>query len=258
MSTEQPQNAADTSTAENLVKIQEETNQEAGPSEPVVVDFKVWNPPEDSSAALRRELPDSYFEPSTNELKALYQSQVKARQALQNAPLKTQQIRSREVKAKLDRYPTTRIRIKFPDRTQLEKTFPSTDKIRSVYAFVRNSLRDDVKPIKFVLYQAPPRRELKVSDPDVKNLSLFDLQLTPSSVLMLSFFDESLNDPQLRAPLLDSILALGQDLPPPPSFDDNALQQKNDGKSGKTSGTQPKESLNGKPVPKWFKMGLKK
>jgi len=45
----------------------------------------------------------------------------------------------------------TTIRVKFPDMTQLERTFPSTDKIKSVYAFVRNSLRDDVKPIKFVL-----------------------------------------------------------------------------------------------------------
>lgn len=51
----------------------------------------------------------------------------------------------------------TTIRVKFADRTLLEKTFPSTDKIRSVYAFVRGSLREDVKPIKFVLceYSTP-------------------------------------------------------------------------------------------------------
>ena len=45
----------------------------------------------------------------------------------------------------------TTIRVRFSDRTQLEKTFSSSDKIRSVYAFVRSSLRDDVKPIKFIL-----------------------------------------------------------------------------------------------------------
>lgn len=50
--------------------------------------------------------------------------------------------------------PQTTIRIRFTDRTQLEKTFPSTDKIRSVYAFVRNLLREDVKPIKFVLCES--------------------------------------------------------------------------------------------------------
>lgn len=41
--------------------------------------------------------------------------------------------------------------------------------------------------------QTPPRRELKVSDPAVRDKTLFQLQLAPSSVLMLSFFEESLN-----------------------------------------------------------------
>ena len=45
----------------------------------------------------------------------------------------------------------TTIRVRFADRTQLEKAFPSSSKIRAVYAFVRDSLREDVKPIKFVL-----------------------------------------------------------------------------------------------------------
>lgn len=47
--------------------------------------------------------------------------------------------------------PKATIRVKFSDRTQLERTFPSADRIRSVYAFVRILLREDVKPIKFVL-----------------------------------------------------------------------------------------------------------
>ena len=33
----------------------------------------------------------------------------------------------------------------------LEKTFPSSDKIKAVYAFVYGTLREDVKSIKFVL-----------------------------------------------------------------------------------------------------------
>jgi hypothetical protein len=41
--------------------------------------------------------------------------------------------------------------VRFPDLTQIEKAFPSGDKIRSVYAFVRDILREDVKPIKFIL-----------------------------------------------------------------------------------------------------------
>lgn len=100
--------------------------------------------------------------------------------------------------------------MRFSDRSQLEKTFSSTDKIRSVYAFVRGTLREDVKSVKFVLCkrsangwnyrfltygidQTPPKRELKVSDPTVRDETLFELQLAPSSVLHLKFEDDTLN-----------------------------------------------------------------
>lgn len=41
--------------------------------------------------------------------------------------------------------------MRFADLTQLEKVFPSSSKIRAIYAFVRESLREDVKAIKFIL-----------------------------------------------------------------------------------------------------------
>jgi tether containing UBX domain for GLUT4 len=106
--------------------------------------------------------------------------------------------------------PQTTIRIRFTDMTQIEKAFPSTDTISSVYAFVHSTLREDVQPTKFVLCkipelsflsqrlgrlldQSPPRRDFDVSDPKVVFLSLADLQLAPSSVLLVRFENESLN-----------------------------------------------------------------
>ena len=44
----------------------------------------------------------------------------------------------------------------------------------------------------------PPKRDLKVSDPKVRDLTLFELQLAPSSVLLLRFEDESLNSSSLE------------------------------------------------------------
>lgn len=41
--------------------------------------------------------------------------------------------------------------------------------------------------------QTPPKRELKVSDPNVRDLSLAELQLAPSSVLLLQFEKAELN-----------------------------------------------------------------
>ena len=85
-----------------------------------------------------------------------------------NAPFRTREMKEAAEKAKAEKYPTVSsplpaqwllshdsskatIRVKFSDRTQLERVFPSTNKIRSVYAFVRSLLHEDVKPIKFVL-----------------------------------------------------------------------------------------------------------
>ena len=45
----------------------------------------------------------------------------------------------------------------------------------------------------YILDDTPPRRELKVSDPTVRDKSLFDLQLAPQSVLMFQFLEEELN-----------------------------------------------------------------
>jgi tether containing UBX domain for GLUT4 len=114
-------------------------------------------------------LPDDFFTPTTAEIMAT-QAQLSARkEALNNAPLQVRSQREAEAKTKRDRWPEvfkfiivrsssywgisvqTKIRIKFVDGIQLEKVFPSTDKIKAVYAFVRSCLREDVRPIKFIL-----------------------------------------------------------------------------------------------------------
>ncbi|KAJ3716164.1 hypothetical protein C8R42DRAFT_679736 [Lentinula raphanica] len=215
--------------------------------------FKVYKPSSGPSYIPSSDLPDTYFDPTPSDLK-LAQTQLAARtQALTNAPLQLRATREAAEKAKKDRWPNTTIRVRFTDRTQLEKVFPSTDKIKSVYAFVRNSLREDVKPIKFILYQ-PPRRDLKVSDPKVKNLSLAELELAPSSVLVLRFEDESLNGTDVPAPLASNVLAFAESLPAPPRQEDEAAPAS----SKKLGGPSNSGSSNGeKKIPKWLKLGKK-
>jgi tether containing UBX domain for GLUT4 len=141
------------------------------------------------------------------------------------------------------------IRIRFHNQMQLEKSFPSTSKIKAVYAFVRECLNDDTKPIKFVLCELdssraqspiltyrgadqPPARELKVSDATVRDKTLIELELAPSSVLLLRFLSSELNgeqsimqhhgfrtevphtqDRETLPPLQPSILGAAEDFP---------------------------------------------
>jgi len=217
--------------------------------------YRLYRPPR-TAANTPRELPESYFTPTTADLKAAQDSLTARVNALSNAPLRTQAMRDAEAKAKHLRYPTTTIRVKFSDRSQLEKTFPSTDKIRSVYAFVRGVLREDVKPIKFVLFQTPPKRELKVSEPNIKNLSLLELQLAPSSVLHLKFEDDSLNHMTVPPPLDESVLALAEDFPIPPDPEEQVTAASTS--KAKASGSSTHTLGGGQvKVPKWLKLGKK-
>lgn len=222
------------------------------PDIPLPIGFNVYKPSNVSVAV--QSLPDEYFTPTAAELKEAQATLSARTQALVNAPLQLRATREAAEKAKRDRWPQTTIRVRFTDRTQLEKIFPSTDKIRSVYAFVRNCLREDVKPIKFILYQ-PPKRDLKVSDPKVRDLSLTQLQLAPSSILLLRFEDEALNRTDVPAPLASAILSQAMDLPIPASQAE--LPTSSSSKGGPSA--QPKTSqLTEKKIPKWLKLGQKK
>jgi tether containing UBX domain for GLUT4 len=90
-----------------------------------------------------------------------------------------------------------------------------------------------------------------VSDPEVKNLSLAQLSLAPSSVLMLTFLDESLNDPILKAPLTEEILAKAQDLPVPVPLD--APKNTGSGSKAKSFGAQKLDAAKAG-LPKWLKL----
>jgi len=118
--------------------------------------------------------------------------------------------------------------------------------------------------------QSPPRRELKNSDPEVRDLSLAQLQLAPSSILLLNFLEPRFNGmlvvlaptrnaranmmtrlaSTFPAPLRPDMLALAQNLPAPPVFDPTRAPAKETGKKiGSGSG------LTGdKKIPKWLKL----
>ncbi|KAF8322565.1 hypothetical protein DL93DRAFT_2162695 [Clavulina sp. PMI_390] len=215
--------------------------------------FKVYKPPASSAASSAvPELTDADFEPSAAELQAAYSGQKSRLDAMVNAPLKTQAIKDREHKAKMNRWPQTTIRIKFPNQLILERSFESTEKIKAVYQFVRGALIEEALGDKFVLYQ-PPKRELKVSDPEIKVQSLAELGLAPSSVLLVRFQSEAYNNTNLPPPLLPQILEQAVALP---GTAEAEAEQGNGTSTSATPKPKPSASSGGeKKVPKWFKMG---
>ncbi|GAA5938051.1 hypothetical protein JCM1841_000219 [Sporobolomyces salmonicolor] len=150
-----------------------------------------------SSSRSFLDLPESYFNPTAVELQQAFAGQVKRREELTDRPLLTQKLRDRQEaeksRAKAARWPQTRIRIRFADRSQLEGVFPSTDKLVHLYEFVRLSLSDEARSVHFLLYQSPPRTEYTKGDAKWKGKSLIELDFTPSSALYIKFEDDRLN-----------------------------------------------------------------
>lgn len=99
----------------------------------------------------------------------------------------------------------------------------------------------------------PPKRELKVSDLAVRDLSLYDLHLAPSSVLHLKFLDDSLNHVNIPAPLAPEVLALSEDLPVPPVAEETAPGPSSS--ASKVSSASAQVASGEKKIPKWLKLG---
>ncbi|KAF9303762.1 Tether containing UBX domain for GLUT4 [Mortierella antarctica] len=169
---------------------------------------KVFRPPADNSTPLSNQidLPDDFYTLTGQEMVNLMNSQKRQREAEENRGFKTAQVRAEEEKAKERRYPKTIIRIRFPDRVQLQATFRSQETVGDVRRWVQGAIVGQGE--KFDLYTTPPKKVLA----DDK-MTLYQAGLAPQSIVYFSWVDSQLN---LHPPFLNGehLIKL-QDLPIP-------------------------------------------
>ncbi|KAJ3324486.1 Tether containing UBX domain for GLUT4 [Boothiomyces sp. JEL0866] len=199
---------------------------------------KLYRPPPDSMSAHKIELPPSFFEISSAELRMAFESQKAQAAFHENRPLMTQKMREREEKLKQEKYPKTMIRIRMPDRTIFEATFLSTQKVSDLFELMKSKL--DSKVASFRLFVTPPVQNL---DP---KLTFFKHGLSPASLV---HFQSDIAEPWLSAEFLSEI----QDYPAvavperPVEVEENSEQQHRSSQPN----VQPEKK--DKKFPKWFK-----
>ncbi|KAG0236926.1 Tether containing UBX domain for GLUT4 [Actinomortierella wolfii] len=239
-------------------------------SSPVIIsplDVRVFRPPADSSTPLSNQidLPDDFYTLSSQELVQLLDSQKRAREAEENRPFKTSQMRAEEEKAREKKYPKTILRIRFPDRVQLQATFPSsTTTVKQLYEWVASTCVGQGE--KFELYTTPPKKVLK----DDKQ-TLYQAGLAPQSIVYFSWKDTKLNQhsPFLKAEYLGKM----EDLPVPGGGNSEAAVEQVQVKSVTAPSSSPSSSpstgtseartgsneraSSGTSVPKWLKLSKK-
>ncbi|WFD08062.1 hypothetical protein MVES1_003431 [Malassezia vespertilionis] len=168
------------------------------------------------------------FEPTTAELTTAYANALSQRHG-PNAPLMTSAMRAKrdaEVQQHKKKFDSVRIRVRFADRTQLEKVFPHSATILHVYELVDCALEAECGH-DYVLFQSPPKRDYLRTDPALRTTTLGELGFAPGAVLGIRWPDASRNgayDALLTtatdapAPLLPHLLAKARDMPSAPSF----------------------------------------
>ncbi|ORY04516.1 hypothetical protein K493DRAFT_311361 [Basidiobolus meristosporus CBS 931.73] len=191
---------------------------------------RIFRPSTEENMAAKIELPDSFYELTSAELKAILDSQRVQRSKDENAPLKTRQMRENEELQKRRKYPRTLIRIRFPNRVQLQAHFSSFETISKLTSFVRESLRNPEWD--FYLYVTPPIKRL--TDPD---LTLYEAGLTPASVVFFSLANNETVEEYLKEELVVQI----EDLP-------SAAEAT--ASSGPMDTSHPEPARNPSPVPR--------
>ncbi|KAG9302742.1 hypothetical protein G9A89_009519 [Geosiphon pyriformis] len=162
----------------------------------------------DNSTLTSIDLPDSFYELTANELRHLLAMQKAKEVRRENATLKTSAMRAQEEKEKEKKYPKTLIRIKFPDRYQLQGTFLSKEQVSELYRFVQGSLKTPDRP--FHLYTTPPKKILADH-----SISLYQAKLAPASLVYFNW--DQTSDILDYSYLSEELSAIAEDITSPPN-----------------------------------------
>ncbi|KAF9347682.1 Tether containing UBX domain for GLUT4 [Mortierella sp. NVP85] len=169
---------------------------------------KVFKPPADEATPLSNQidLPDDFYTLTAQDLAKVMDGQKARREEEENRGFKTAAMRAEEEKAKERRYPKTIIRIRFPDRVQIQGTFRSQETIGDLRKWVASVCVGQGE--KFDLYITPPRKVLSED-----GQTLYQAGLAPKSIVYFSWRDSKLNQ---NSPFLSGkYVMMMEDLPAP-------------------------------------------
>eukprot|EP01103_Thecamoeba_quadrilineata_P005771 TRINITY_DN15529_c0_g1_i1.p1 TRINITY_DN15529_c0_g1~~TRINITY_DN15529_c0_g1_i1.p1 ORF type:complete len:240 (+),score=52.52 TRINITY_DN15529_c0_g1_i1:36-722(+) len=211
-------------------------------SKPSDREVKVFLPYSSSWSPSNIELPDSIYEPTLADLKTTVNEIEEKNQY--NSILRTKAERERDRLNKLSKFQKVLMRVRFPDRVELQGTFLPTEGPAELYAFVKESLAHNHP---FYLFTTPPRKKL----PNDKKKNFLDLSFVPATLVHFSWESNQ----EVQTYLKPSLLELQEEkhpvldplLPPPNnSVPPSAAPE-----------PKPKTATTSNKTPAWFLQGKK-
>lgn len=217
-------------------------------------ELRVFRPSDTPFDPRRLQLPEDFYEATGEDVRASYASLSTTNRSLQDAPLMTKKMRDAEQAKKRSRFRKALLRIRFPDRVELQGTFEPSSTVRDVRKFVRERLRNPGQ-VSFHLFVVPPKTILKDLDS-----TLWNNGLVPAALV---HFGVDSGPSESSSLLSDATLGLMEDAPapsaarssttaPPVKPESTASSDKWGSSSARAKG---KGSSSSQKKPKWFKTG---
>jgi tether containing UBX domain for GLUT4 len=226
----------------------------------------VYRPGQSKGPIVIPEVPDSFYDLSTSDVKAMASSTRKAVAASSDAPLMTKEMRDRaEARAMAKRGPTTRLRLRFQDRWEVEATFLNNEKVGDVLDFIRHGgYLPTPPPASMHCFVTPPKVELR------ETMTLSKHNLCPSALVYV-WYD---GWPSSHACLAEEVRATAKDrevpqvatpvAPPAATSTDAAAAPASSSSSASAAAPIPSSAVRGTApeaksskipgVPKWLKL----
>jgi tether containing UBX domain for GLUT4 len=119
-------------------------------------DVQVFAPSQISFDISKLEIPDDFYEVNEYDIQQelRIQKEKRRQQQIEESYLMTKEMREKERLKRLAKFTKTLIRIRFPDRVELQATFSPLETTEDLEQFVRQQLKDPT--LRFFLYTSPP------------------------------------------------------------------------------------------------------
>eukprot|EP00727_Mastigamoeba_balamuthi_P006238 m51a1_g2233 putative tether containing ubx domain for glut4 (639) ;mRNA; r:248646-250809 len=205
--------------------------------------FAVYAPSDKPMDTSQIEIPDEFYDLTPEDLASLGEGikRAKLEEERENSMLLTHEMRERMRLKKWEKFKKCMIRVRFPDRIEVQRAFYPQQPLSCLHDFVRGCLADP--SIKFTLYLTPPVQVLS-------NLrdTFFQQGLVPAAVVHFKWSDpRQTTYPILRKDLTDRVTEL---LPPGWSLHTPfAVEHKHEQPEAQQHQQQPQQENSGQAAP---------
>lgn len=166
-------------------------------------DILVFPPSNTSSTHVDFDVPDSFYDLTVEDLQMIRETEK--RQHAEQAVLMTKSMREKIKEKQWQKFKRCMIRVRFPDRMEIQRNFHPRAHVSSIFQFVRDCLRNPQgSEFEFSLYTTPPVSYLsEAKESDKGDMTLLKRDLVPAALIHLKWNKpELVTSPYLKEELL--------------------------------------------------------